>query len=904
MLPRTAKARLGGLLLVTALAAAARGDDTTPGPVQRLANGLRVVVQTIPDAAFVHVYVYYGAGSGRDPEGREGLAHLVEHLLFTSSQGYPDGGLARSLSLRAVTENAATSHVFLRTQSVCLPHFLPEILALEADRLANLAPSTREFDRERNVVLTELALRIRTTPAADLRDAVFEAAHAGSAVAHAVGGNAAALAATTLDDVAAFRRCWLRPRNAVVVIAGAVDTTAALNLVAGTLGHLVDDGGEPAAMAGPATAAPPPAETVTLDRYDTEGFHVCLGFRLPMTSAADRPAVWFAREALRRQGLTTSSQALPAEQFLTASVWYRFPAGDDRVPSAETARSAATDGLASVWTLIDQAEQQLRDAAGFTRIKRSLLRSIEMSARDPEVVADTEGECVLAGWTAVEPAAMADSIAALGKERVLALFDREFVPGKAVVGVLYGRDSGRNARVELPASEQDPAVAEATDPLATVSVAEISTVLDAYAANLKLTVVQRSLANGIPVSVLTIPGSGRAQLSGVVPIPWLASERRGKLRGLIQLYDAVVNEGFRSPEVDGDGRYLPYEPPFDAYYWAAPWILEYGATGPADRMADIGRTLVRRLDDDAFNFAFWGGVLAAAPGAFAIQNSRPADVARTFRWSAHFGDDHPVMGLWCGDETAIARMRYKDVQKRHRELARGCATRLLAVGDIDADSLVAALEPSFGRRHRYEEPPSSVLPPREPGVKGRIVPAFDQHDVSLSLTFPPASTDPPATGIELALLEELVQARLFGRLRSEMGQAYFVAVSTTPVASSVVAEASTSCRAEAGPAVLAGIRAELRALAGQGPDEVEMQRARLAVVQQLVRSLADADAAADCLSALAKAGPLPTEPLAAVNAVTVDRVRELLSAHLPPDDFAFTAVGPIFEDDLADYLRP
>src|SRR5262245_52278680 len=47
-----------------------------------LSNGMKLVVVPEPEASDVSVTVRYGVGSIDDPTGREGLAHLVEHMTY------------------------------------------------------------------------------------------------------------------------------------------------------------------------------------------------------------------------------------------------------------------------------------------------------------------------------------------------------------------------------------------------------------------------------------------------------------------------------------------------------------------------------------------------------------------------------------------------------------------------------------------------------------------------------------------------------------------------------------------------------------------------------------------------------------------------------------------------------
>src|SRR6185369_9392387 len=85
-----------GLALLLFAACAARGLPDQP--VLRdyvvsqkdfpLGSGLRVLVQEDHNSPLIVVTSVFGVGGTSDPPGREGLAHLVEHLVFRSVPDY------------------------------------------------------------------------------------------------------------------------------------------------------------------------------------------------------------------------------------------------------------------------------------------------------------------------------------------------------------------------------------------------------------------------------------------------------------------------------------------------------------------------------------------------------------------------------------------------------------------------------------------------------------------------------------------------------------------------------------------------------------------------------------------------------------------------------------------------
>lgn len=72
-------------------------------------NGLNVTLCHQPDATQAAALVKVAAGSHDEPERWPGLAHLLEHLLFTGSQRWPhDGRLMSWVQANGGQVNATT----------------------------------------------------------------------------------------------------------------------------------------------------------------------------------------------------------------------------------------------------------------------------------------------------------------------------------------------------------------------------------------------------------------------------------------------------------------------------------------------------------------------------------------------------------------------------------------------------------------------------------------------------------------------------------------------------------------------------------------------------------------------------------------------------------------------------
>src|SRR5262249_36511366 len=114
-------------------------------------SGLRAIVDEDHRAPVVAVAVVVGGGTSADPQGKEGLAHLVEHLSFRSR---PDGRIemANLLAATGVSEsNAETSFDSITYFDLAPSTAARDLLRLEgirfSDPLAGVTPETLEVER-------------------------------------------------------------------------------------------------------------------------------------------------------------------------------------------------------------------------------------------------------------------------------------------------------------------------------------------------------------------------------------------------------------------------------------------------------------------------------------------------------------------------------------------------------------------------------------------------------------------------------------------------------------------------------------------------------------------------------------------------------------------------------------
>jgi predicted Zn-dependent peptidase len=247
-MPR-ALACLAALLLASLPAAAGRLDGAV---VERLGNGLTVLLLEDHTLPIVSVQMLYKAGGRNECTGATGLAHFVEHMAYRASEHFPDTDVVSRI-YGVGGEWHGYTWIDQTTYFETVPRErLPLVLDIEADRMARLLLPEKELEAERGAVLTELH-GYENDPASLLHDAVAASSFTQHPYRQNVIGWTSDVERITHAEVADFYHRYYRPANAVLAIAGDVSAPDALALVRRAFEGI--PAGEAAPL--PTTAEPP-----------------------------------------------------------------------------------------------------------------------------------------------------------------------------------------------------------------------------------------------------------------------------------------------------------------------------------------------------------------------------------------------------------------------------------------------------------------------------------------------------------------------------------------------------------------------------------------------------------------------------------------------------------------------
>ncbi|HLR43717.1 MAG TPA: pitrilysin family protein [Brevibacterium sp.] len=130
------------------------------GRIERtvLPCGIRIITETVPGLQSETVGVWVGSGSRHEAEVAAGSTHFLEHMLFKGTGTRSPRDIARGLERTGGDSNAVTSKEYTCYYARCLVSDLDAVGELLWDMVLRSTLDEAEFERERGVIVEELAM--------------------------------------------------------------------------------------------------------------------------------------------------------------------------------------------------------------------------------------------------------------------------------------------------------------------------------------------------------------------------------------------------------------------------------------------------------------------------------------------------------------------------------------------------------------------------------------------------------------------------------------------------------------------------------------------------------------------------------------------------------------------------
>ncbi|HET6836268.1 MAG TPA: pitrilysin family protein [Acidimicrobiales bacterium] len=346
----------------------------------RLANGIRVVTERMPEARSVALGVWVAVGGRDEPDELAGASHFLEHLLFKGTSTRTARQIAEAIDAVGGEMNAFTSREHTAYYTRLPAHRVGLGLDILGDVLTDPAFRPHEVEAERQVILEEILMNL-DMPEDHVHTLLAEAMFPGHPLGREVLGTRQSVEAVTRDQLTEFFGHWYRPRNLVIVAAGNLSHEQLVDGFDRSLGRR--EGGERPVRQRP-TSDPNP-RVVLGD--PTEQVHVAVGWRGVDHHDDDRYALMVANQVLGGGMSSRLFQEVREQRGLAYSV-YSWASTYDDSGSAGIYAGTAPARAGELLEVVDDevaklvasgvTESELGVAKGF--IEGSLVLGLEDSA--------------------------------------------------------------------------------------------------------------------------------------------------------------------------------------------------------------------------------------------------------------------------------------------------------------------------------------------------------------------------------------------------------------------------------------------------------------------------------------------------------------------------------------------
>ena len=797
-MPTTAFAAVRSPALATVLAAGAALAGATDARAfsayheATLDNGLRVVLIEHHANPVVASSVVVGAGVVHEPEGRSGASHLLEHLLFNGTATRTQRQLYDDVDRLGAYNNATTREDHTLFQMLVQREFVAEALDIQADMLFRSTVPPENYDKEKGIVLEEMA-RDDSDPGYAAREGFRAFAYAGTPLARPVLGTSASIAAVGRDEVVEYYRTRYVPSNMLLVVMGDFETDAMLATVGRAFGGATGRAVAPTAAAGAWPAVP--ERNLMLAPLDAPRTYVHAAFPLgvpahdPLVPAVELllAAAADGDDAPLQRALTqgASPAALDADAGLTkrAGPWTTVELSAT-VPKGQ-AWQPALHGLAAA--LVD---------LGPTSAARARVAQMRTRRRADEILATDQVHYYAMthsdGLLEAPPGYLARSAG-----RFDAVTDEQL----AAAADLLARAS-RNLRAHVAGPGLEAATAAWPVPAAPPAPPSVGRPVERRA---------RTLGNGTRLS------AERNDDSAVFAVhlalaPRSASEPAG-LDGSASFVHRLMTRGTQITDAAGLSARLARlgatlktddDPrvPFDDYYTTPAFSfvrMEMPAEAWREGVALTAELLrLPRLEPDDLE-AVRREMLDLLAKREASSRNRAVDTLERA-----MAPGHPLTRPVLGTPESLAAITADNLRAFHGEYVSGRRLIATVVGPVPPEEVLDALESAFGTLPAGPERAPAPSPPvgAPPGATLRAGELREQITVAVGQVFEAAPEDRAA----LALAGAMLSDALAFDLRETRGLAYSLGASIGPWGGRTRLVATMGTRAANVDEAIAGLR--------------------------------------------------------------------------------------------------
>jgi predicted Zn-dependent peptidase len=183
-------------------------------------NGLVLLTEKRPRAKKTILLVGVKVGPINENDKLNGASHYSEHMLFKSNKYRSAKEIIEDMEFEGTSINAWVDHTTMTFCANSLPEKLTKAIDIIYEAATNFDYNKEEFERERNVILTEIQFHIERPIDYSLENLFLPAAFKATPLERTLAGTKKSMGTVTKEELEQFKKTFYVPNNMAIVAVG------------------------------------------------------------------------------------------------------------------------------------------------------------------------------------------------------------------------------------------------------------------------------------------------------------------------------------------------------------------------------------------------------------------------------------------------------------------------------------------------------------------------------------------------------------------------------------------------------------------------------------------------------------------------------------------------------------
>jgi predicted Zn-dependent peptidase len=198
--------------------------------INQLSNGITVITEVLPYLRSASFGIWVRAGSANEDDNNNGIAHIIEHMLFKGTQNRNAKQIADEMAKIGGNMNAFTSKECTSYYATTLSEHLPIAIDIISDMLNNSLIDEKALKKEKGVIIEEIDM-YDDSPEDLVHEMLQQRVWKDHPLGYLISGTKKIVRKVTREQIMDFMNTYYVGENMIISVAGHFNAKDILKLL-------------------------------------------------------------------------------------------------------------------------------------------------------------------------------------------------------------------------------------------------------------------------------------------------------------------------------------------------------------------------------------------------------------------------------------------------------------------------------------------------------------------------------------------------------------------------------------------------------------------------------------------------------------------------------------------------